>query len=248
MALSKEFVIPMTEKQTQNTFLISAKGIRFRYPNAKKEALDIDTWQVRKGQHTFIQGKSGSGKSTLLNLLAGVYKAQAGTLEVLGQDLSTLSNSKLDKFRADHIGVVFQQMNLVPYLSVLENIQLAGHFTSKKVFAKQAEVSQLLEQLQLPADLVKRKASELSLGQQQRVAIARALINKPEIIIADEPTSALDADARDAFIDILLTTANNYGSSILFVSHDLALAQKFHQTVRLESLNKAIIKGETDVI
>lgn len=248
MALSKEFVIPMTEKQTQNTFLISAKRIRFRYPNAKKEALDIDTWQVRKGQHTFIQGKSGSGKSTLLNLLAGVYKAQAGTLEVLGQDLSTLSNSKLDKFRADHIGVVFQQMNLVPYLSVLENIQLAGHFTSKKALAKQAEVSQLLEQLQLPADLVKRKASELSLGQQQRVAIARALINKPEIIIADEPTSALDADARDAFIDILLTTANNYGSSILFVSHDLALAQKFHQTVRLESLNKAIIKGESGVI
>lgn len=238
----------MTEKQTSNNRLINATGIKFRYPNASNDALDIDSWQLNKGQHTFIQGKSGSGKSTLLNLLAGVYKTQAGKLTVLGQDLATLSNAKLDKFRADHIGVVFQQMNLVPYLTVAENIKLAGYFASSKKQANDADIGQLLQQLQLPAELLKRKASELSLGQQQRVAIARALINKPEIIIADEPTSALDADARDAFIDILLTTANSYNSSILFVSHDLSLAPKFSQTVRLESLNKALPTGETHAV
>lgn len=231
-----------------NNKLISAQGIKFRYPNAKTDALEIDDWHLERGQHTFIQGKSGSGKSTLLNLLAGVYKVQAGKLEVLGQDLAALTNSKLDKFRADHIGVVFQQMNLVPYLTVTENIQLAGHFASNSQQASQGQISDLLQQLQLPSELINRKAAELSLGQQQRVAIARALINKPEIIIADEPTSALDTEARDAFIDILLTTANSYQCSILFVSHDLSLATKFDQTIRLENLNKVLSQGDKHAV
>ena len=223
--------------------LISLHKVTFRYPKADSDALQIDNWQVPVGQHTFIQGKSGSGKSTLLNLLAGVYKAQAGKVEVLGQDYAKLSGAKLDKFRADHIGVVFQQMNLVPYLTVLENIQLAGHFASNNKRAERAEISELLTGLHLSEALINRKAMDLSLGQQQRVAIARALINKPEVIIADEPTSALDFDARDAFIDEMLTTAKAHGCSILFVSHDLSLAAKFDQVVELESLNQVVKAG-----
>lgn len=228
--------------------LISLQNVTFRYPGANGDALQIDNWQVPVGQHTFIQGKSGAGKSTLLNLLAGVYKAQQGLVEVLGQNYADLTGAKLDKFRADHIGVVFQQMNLVPYLTVLENIQLAGHFASNNKQADKAEVAELLESLHLDTALISRKAMDLSLGQQQRVAIARALINKPEIIIADEPTSALDFDARDAFIDEMLATAKSHGCSILFVSHDLTLAAKFDQVVQLESLNKAIKQGDSNVI
>ena len=227
--------------------LISVQGLTFRYPNSNSSALAIEEWQVPVGQHIFIQGKSGSGKSTLLNLLAGVYKPQAGKLEVLGQNLTELSNSKLDKFRADHIGVVFQQMNLVPYLTVAENIQLAGHFSSKSKQASQTEIHSLLEQLQLSPTVAESKAAELSLGQQQRVAIARALVNKPEIIIADEPTSALDADARDAFIKMMLSIASTYKSSILFVSHDLSLAGEFDQVVKLENLNQALTQGASHV-
>lgn len=219
--------------------LISLKNVAFRYPGADHDALQIDDWQIPVGQSTFIQGKSGAGKSTLLNLLAGVYKAQSGKIEVLGQDFDELSSAKLDKFRADHIGVVFQQMNLVPYLTVLENIQLAGHFASNNKQANQSEVEALLQSLHLSVNLISRNAMDLSLGQQQRVAIARALINKPEIIIADEPTSALDFDARDAFIDEMLATAKQHGCSILFVSHDLSLAPKFDHVVKLETLNKA---------
>lgn len=219
--------------------LISLQNVTFRYPKAEHDALHIDDWQVPVGQNTFIQGKSGSGKSTLLNILAGVYKAQQGQIDVLGQNYAKLSGAKLDRFRADHIGVVFQQMNLVPYLTVLENIQLAGHFASNNNQAKRSEVAELLESLHLSEEIINRKAMDLSLGQQQRVAIARALINKPEIIIADEPTSALDIDARDAFIDEMLATARSHGCSILFVSHDLSLATKFDHVVQLESLNKA---------
>ena len=218
--------------------LIQAKGLRFRYPNSKSDALVIDDWQVPKGQHLFIQGRSGSGKSTLLNLLAGVHAPQSGQLEVLGQDLVTLSEAKRDKFRADHIGIVFQQMNLVPYLTVAENIQLAGGFSAKNKPATTTEINALLSQLALSEQLLDRKAESLSLGQQQRVAIARALINKPELIIADEPTSALDVEARDAFIEVMLTTAEQHNCSILFVSHDPALANKFDHTVQLEQLNQ----------
>lgn len=228
--------------------LISLKNVTFRYPKADRDALQINNWQIPVGQNTFIQGKSGSGKSTLLNLLAGVYKAQQGKVEVLGQDYAKLSGAKLDKFRADHIGVVFQQMNLVPYLTVLENIQLAGHFASNNKQAQKSEVIALLKSLHLAEDLIDRKAMDLSLGQQQRVAIARALINKPEIIIADEPTSALDFDARDAFIDEMLATAKSHGCSILFVSHDLTLADKFDRVEQLELLNTANSVGESDVI
>lgn len=223
--------------------LISLQNVAFRYPGADHDALRIDNWQVPVGQSTFIQGKSGTGKSTLLNLLAGVYKAQSGKVEVLGQDFDKLSSSKLDTFRANHIGVVFQQMNLVPYLTVLENIQLAGHFASNNKQANKLDVEQLLQSLHLNPELISRQAMDLSLGQQQRVAIARALINKPEIIIADEPTSALDFDARDAFIDEMLATAKQHGCSILFVSHDLSLATKFDQVVKLESLNLAHNRG-----
>lgn len=220
--------------------LISISKLAFCYPKSDSVALAIDAWQLQRGQHTFIQGKSGSGKSTLLNILSGIQKVNDGEVNVLGTNLTELSEKQRDKFRAQHVGIVFQQMNLVPYLTVKDNILLANFFAKKQPAEQEQKISQLLTQLQLPLDLLDKPAENLSVGQQQRVAIARALINQPEIIIADEPTSALDSDARDAFMQVLFNSAKEFGATILFVSHDKSLAEYFDNICLMTELNKQL--------
>lgn len=216
--------------------------MEFAY-TGNKNVLKIAHWQVKAGEHIFIQGDSGSGKSTLLNLISGISLATKGQINLLGQELSQLSGSQRDGFRAKHIGVVFQQMNLIPYLTVRDNILLAVHLASKRDKQVQKRIEQLAQSLQLESNLLNRKASELSVGQQQRVAIARALINQPALVLADEPTSALDFNARDAFIDLLLSSANANKSTILFVSHDQSLANKFDRTIDMKQLNLVLNEG-----
>lgn len=219
---------------------IKINNLNFSYPGKISTAvLDIPAWHIHKGDRVFIQGPSGSGKSTLLNLLAGILIATQGTLEILGQNLSALSAHKRDSFRANHIGLVFQQFNLIHYLSVLDNIRLAAHFGKKSQTDIDLKAQQLFDALGLDRTLITKKAGELSVGQQQRVAIARALINTPEILIADEPTSALDGDARDAFMKILMDISKTQGNTLIFVSHDMALAQHFQQIVHLAEVNRA---------
>ena len=207
--------------------LVSISKLSFCYPRSQTVTLAINSWQLQKGQHAFIQGKSGSGKSTLLNILSGVQKVTNAEVNVLGTDLTQLSEKQRDKFRAQHVGIVFQQMNLVPYLTVKDNILLASFFAKKSAKGLDEKINQMLTQLQLPLSLLTQPAANLSMGQQQRVAIARALINQPEIIIADEPTSALDSDARDAFMQVLFNSAKEFGATILFVSHDKSLSAYF---------------------
>ncbi len=201
--------------------------------------LDIDQWYVDCGQHVFLYGPSGSGKSTLLNILAGILKPQRGRVNLLGEDLAALSSRKRDQFRAQHIGVIFQQFNLVPYLSVLENILLAAHFANKPTIDVRQRAITLLRLLNLSDDLLGQRADTLSVGQQQRVAIVRALINQPEILIADEPTSALDSDTRDQFIQLLLDCVTESGTTLIFVSHDKSLMSHFNQTLNLRELNQS---------
>ncbi|MFC6669153.1 ABC transporter ATP-binding protein [Marinobacterium aestuariivivens] len=208
--------------------------------------LEIASLRVGQGEKLFVQGPSGSGKSTLLSLIGGVLTPDSGHLRVLGRDLGTLGAAARDHFRAHHLGVIFQLFNLLPYLSVLENVVLPCHFSRQRrdralarADSLDGEARRLLEQLQLsdPA-LLARPVSQLSIGQQQRVAAARALIGSPEILIADEPTSALDADARDAFIELLLQEARLQDSTLLFVSHDGALAGHFERRLDLAELNR----------
>ena len=185
----------------------------------------------------FLSGPSGSGKSTLLNLLCGTLTPTAGNIALLGQPFSSLSNRQRDKFRARNIGVVFQQFNLVPYLSVAQNISAAAYFSGKgncsqKVLANTCE---LLDRLQLPSHVLHAKADALSIGQQQRVAIARALTNSPQLLIVDEPTSALDADARDSFMALLKEVASD--STMIFVSHDNAMERYFDRHCRISELS-----------
>lgn len=228
-----------SEVDIQSESMISISDVCFSYPGqAAQTVLNIPFWQVQAGQQLFLQGPSGSGKSTLLNLLTGILKPDTGSIRMINQDLSTLSGHQRDRFRAQHIGVVFQQFNLIPYLSVADNIRLAAYFGATRGVLAESKIINLLAELHMPRTLLTQRADSLSVGQQQRVAIARALINSPEILVVDEPTSALDAAARDAFMTLLLQVSRSNNSTLLFVSHDINLAHHFDEVVSLTELNK----------
>ena len=226
--------------------LIEINNLRFRWRRDSPEVLNIPRWQVSRGQRVFIRGASGSGKSTLLSLLAGVLVPDQGEIRVLQQPIHQFSGTRRDHFRSDHIGFVFQQFNLIPYLSVLENVMLPCRFSAKrkqKVLAGglslEEEALRLLDHLEMAQqDLVNRPVTELSVGQQQRVATARALIGAPEILIADEPTSALDSDMRESFIQLLFKECQNSQATLLFVSHDRQLEALFENHVSMSQLNQ----------
>ena len=226
--------------------LIELSDLGFAWPG-QAELLDIPAFTLQRGESLFLKGPSGSGKTTLLGLLGGVQKPQRGHIQVLGQNLSQLSAGARDRFRVDHTGYIFQQFNLLPFLSVRENVQLPCHFSrlrAQRARQRHGSVDQataiLLAHLGLDQpDLLERRADALSIGQQQRVAAARALIGQPELVIADEPTSALDADARAAFLQLLFAECREAGSSLLFVSHDQSLAPRFDRSLSLAELNRA---------
>lgn len=217
--------------------VVAVENLRFQYYCGNGPVLDIPRWSVSHGEQVFLYGPSGSGKSTLLNLLAGILLPNVGTIEILGKPIHSLSSSQRDKWRARHIGVVFQQFNLIPYLNGLNNIKLAAHFA--KTANKSARASELLSALGIEPQLHDQPASKLSIGQQQRIAIARALINQPELLIVDEPTSALDQHNRDAFMSLLLNQVKQHSIALIFVSHDLSLADKFSRVEALPEINRA---------
>jgi len=228
--------------------VVELNNLQFRWKGQSQNTINIDDLHVQQGEHVFIKGASGSGKTTLLNLLAGILVPDAGCISILDKDISSLSHSARDRFRADHMGIIFQQFNLLPYLSVIENIVLPCNFSKRR--KQQAGnvhemAKQLLEHLGLKQELINRSVMDLSVGQQQRVAVARALIGKPELIIADEPTSALDTESRNDFLKLLFSEAEQQGSTILFVSHDPYIAEKFPRVLDLHTLNQASSKAQT---
>ena len=222
--------------------LISIHNLTFAWP-AQPPLLQIPHFELAQGESVFIKGPSGSGKSTLLGLLAGIQVANHGQLQFLGRDLSRLSARARDQVRADHLGYIFQQFNLLPFLSVIENVCSALIFSRHKrarlTQSAQAEAERLLHELQLAPELWRQPVHKLSIGQQQRVAAARALMGSPELVIADEPTSALDADSRNAFMRLLFQECRRQGSSLIFVSHDGTLESQFTRVVSLSALNEA---------
>jgi len=229
---------------------IAIKNLTYKWPGQEQNLLEIEELAVKEGERLFLMGASGSGKSTLLSLLGGVIVPQQGSIEILGNDITSLKAADRDEFRANHMGYIFQQFNLVPYLSVLENVTLPCRFSSKRY--KQAtqktshpndEASRLLDQLGLSGKYKNKAVTELSVGQQQRVAAARAVIGSPEIIIADEPTSSLDANAQESFIDLLFKECETQKTSLVFVSHDERFAKLFDRTIEIESLSKQTVQG-----
>ena len=224
--------------------MIELRALRYRWPGAAHDCLAIDALQVAAGRTLFLHGPSGGGKSTLLGLLAGVLLPREGTVSLLGTPWASLTGARRDAFRADHVGYIFQQFNLLPYLSVLDNVLLPCRFSAVRRQraaspSPLAAASALLQRVGLGQALWHRPAAQLSVGQQQRVAAARALIGQPELVIADEPTSALDSALRDDFMALLLQQCRAAGSTLIFVSHDERLAPLFDQSLSLPQINHA---------
>ncbi|MDX5364405.1 MAG: ABC transporter ATP-binding protein [Pseudazoarcus pumilus] len=222
---------------------VALDGVVFAWPGAAAPCLDIPQLTIAAGERVFLHGPSGSGKSTLLSLIGGVVSPQAGQVSVLGQDLAALRAPARDRFRAAHIGFVFQLFNLLPYLSALDNILLPCRFSPARAARVSGsptdEALRLAQRLDLDPAVLARPAAQLSVGQQQRVAAARALIGRPGLIVADEPTSALDADRQRAFVDLLLAECEASGAALLFVSHDARLAEHFTRRIALPEVNRA---------
>lgn len=219
-----------------NNLAIEISSLVYRYPKAKVNALEVHLLQVAKGEHIFLQGASGSGKSTLLQLLCGL-RCGTGELRIAGTNIGKLSQAKRDRFRARHIGMVFQQFNLIPYLSAVDNVVLAANLAGFGNGAKE-RAEELIGQVGMSQTIWKQAASSLSIGQQQRVAIVRALINSPDILLLDEPTSALDEENQTLFMTILQSHLTlNPATTVVFVSHDTRLSSFFNRSVNLSDIS-----------
>ena len=213
--------------------MIEIEPLRFAWTPGGPDTLTLGRLHLATGQTVFLHGPSGCGKSTLLGLMSGVLLPQHGSVSLLGQNWAGLKPGQRDAFRADHVGLIFQQFNLLPYLSVLDNVTLPCQFSALRrgrcqaFGGAEAAAKNWLQRMGLPETLWARRADALSVGQQQRVAAARALMGQPELILADEPTSALDAALRHGFMDLLLQAAQDAGSTLVCVSHDEQQASRF---------------------
>jgi putative ABC transport system ATP-binding protein len=237
--LAEGVVVPVSGGQD----IVRMSGVRFAWPGRNSFSLEIDEFALAARERLLLIGPSGSGKSTFLSLLCGILAPQAGRIDVLGTDFARLPSSARDRFRAEHFGIIFQMFNLLPYGSVLDNLVLPLSFSQKRRNRVEAsgsaehEAARLLASLGLePALMNGISAASLSVGQQQRVAVARALIGRPELIVADEPTSSLDRDRQAAFLDLLFAEVREADATLVMVSHDPTLAQRFDRVVPLTAV------------
>ena len=222
---------------------ISIEHARFAWNKQASYRLAIDTLTIQQGERVLLTGRSGSGKSTLLSLMCGANLPQSGQVKILGQDLTQLTSSQRDRFRAEHIGVVFQMFNLIPYMSILDNVLLPLSFAPErhKRASRSGDLPQEAERLLIamglePSAFQNQTLAQLSVGQQQRVAVARALIGAPALIIADEPTSALDTETQTEFLDLIMTQAKAEGTTLVIASHDRQLAPLFDRTLDISEI------------
>ena len=221
---------------------IEITGLEFAWAG-HAPLLGIERLRVEPAERLFLTGASGSGKSTLLGLIGGVLQPRLGSIRVIGVPINELRARERDRFRGEHLGFIFQMFNLIPYLTIRENVLLPLQFSPARRerlggLKPEHEAERLLSALGLASDsLADRAVTELSIGQQQRVAAARALIGRPDILIADEPTSSLDADARADFLRLLMEECRAFGITVLFVSHDKSLSPQFDRTLALAEVN-----------
>lgn len=217
--------------------MLISENIVYKFDDSIEIKFPSLTAQI--GEKILITGSSGSGKSTFLNLIAGAIKLQTGKLVFDGFNYDAQKSYEIDKFRAEKIGYVFQTLNLIPFLSVFENITLSIRFSKKraaKVSNVKNEVTRLLISLGLEENILEKKTSNLSIGQQQRVAVCRALLGNPKLFLADEPTSALDNESSKKFIKELFQTFDKEKQIIILVSHDLRLANLFDRVIHFNNV------------
>jgi putative ABC transport system ATP-binding protein len=192
--------------------------------------LDLD---IPKGDFLALMGPSGSGKSTLLNLIGGLDRPSGGTIEIAGQRTDSLSDGQLGKWRANHVGFVFQMYNLLPVLTAERNVELPLLLTSLSAAERHKRVSAALSLVGL-SERAKHKPRELSGGQEQRVGIARAIVSDPTLLLCDEPTGDLDRKSGDEILDLLQALNKQHGKTIVMVTHDPRAAERANRTLHLE--------------
>jgi putative ABC transport system ATP-binding protein len=198
----------------------------FRSGDHVFDAVDSVSFKVPEGTFASIVGASGSGKSTLLAMLGALDKPTSGSVIVSGQDITQLSNRALVEYRAKNVGFVFQNYNLIPNLSAIDNVMLPMEFAGVPKAERRTRAQKLLEQVGLIDDKQQRKPGRLSGGEQQRVAIARALANHPKVVLADEPTGNLDSETGKMIFRLLHYLAKKENTTIIVVTHDLSIAGK----------------------
>jgi ABC-type lipoprotein export system ATPase subunit len=209
--------------------MIEVSGLNYSYPTGR--SMSFPDFSVKKGENWLLLGDSGSGKTTLLHLLGGLLKSQQGKITVSDMDITTLSESKLDRFRGEHYGFVFQKNHLIQSLTVRKNLLMAPFLAGLP--QSESKVEDVLKRLEL-TEKKNARINDLSAGQTQRVAIARAVLNGPSIILADEPTSALDDKNCDAVIELLLSVASEHGCSLVIATHDQRLKSKVINQIRIK--------------
>ncbi len=226
-----------------NAPVIQLEQVRksFRLPGGETvDVLDVPAFALAEGEQCALEGQSGSGKSTLLHVISGIMRPDAGRVTIDGVDITRLDEARRDRVRADKLGLVFQQFNLLPGFTALENVLVAMSFGSGKPDRWRA--ADLLASVGLSHRL-HHKPAELSIGQQQRVAVARALANRPRAILADEPTASVDAAHQRQVIDLVRGTCTEQGVALLLVTHDPAVAAEFPRRLRLEEFNRAAVRA-----
>lgn len=211
--------------------IVEFKNVSRVYTSGDHElkAIDDVSMELDEGKFVVILGPSGAGKSTLLNLLGGLDSPTSGKIYVEGKDISTLSNDRLAEYRAETVGFVFQFYNLVPTLTVHENVSLV-----KEIATNALSATKMLEEVGL-SDHLKNFPSELSGGEQQRVSIARALAKNPKILLCDEPTGALDSETGVLVLKLLLKMARDYGKTIVIVTHNQNIAKMADVIIRVKN-------------
>ena len=240
---SDSFSMKQTHSNTQSpvekSAVLELNGVKksFSVPGGDPLLiLDIPFFQIAAGELVALEGQSGSGKSTLLNVISGIMRPDSGQVLVGGLNIVKLAEPQRDRLRADRIGLVFQQFNLLPGFTALENVLVAMSFGSQVSSKERAE--SLLEAVGL-ADRFHHKPATMSIGQQQRVAVARALANRPRVLLADEPTASIDPSHQQQVIDLLQTTCREEEVALLVVTHAPEVAEQFPVRHRLEDFNRA---------
>ncbi len=208
--------------------VIQLNNITYQYP--KGESLHFSDLEVPTGRHTLILGDSGSGKTTLLHILSGLLKPITGTVQIDGQPLYELTARKLDHFRGQRIGLIFQEAHLVKSLTVKENLQIAQGFAGASI--DNQRIHEVLSLLNLETK-ANSYPSKLSRGQMQRAAIARAVINRPAILVADEPTASLDDRNTASVLELLLTQAEEHGATLVVATHDKRVKTRIEHAYQL---------------
>jgi putative ABC transport system ATP-binding protein len=222
--------------------LLEIRDLIKRYPSpegGKNVVLDVPELSLGDGEQVALEGASGSGKTTLLHIVAGILTPDSGSVSLAGHELTKLSESEVDRVRAEHIGYVFQTFNLLQGYTALENVLLGMAFGSGQDVGR---AHQLLERVGI-ADKANHLPGQLSVGQQQRVAIARAVANRPSLLLADEPTGNLDADMAQQALTLLREACEEVGAAILLVSHDPAVLGAFNKRRSLADINHAAKVG-----